>query len=108
MTSGEPVHIAALPEPLRWLGEPVAWSARGESELTLTAGPRTDRFADPQRAREPVLNAPALVCPVGGDFRLSAQVSVEFAATYDAGVLIVHASDSVWAKPSSSTATRCG
>lgn len=98
MTSREPVRIAALPQPLRWLAEPVAWSARGENELTLAAGPRTDRFADPQRTREPTLNAPALVCTVDGDFRLSAQVSVDFAATYDAGVLIVHASDSVWAK----------
>lgn len=98
MAGDEYVSIAALPLPLRWLAEPQSWSSPDEQSLTLTAGPRTDRFADPQRVAVPVLNAPALVGEPSGDFRLSALVTVDFAATYDAGVLILHASDSVWAK----------
>src|SRR5580704_17213624 len=33
-----------------------------------------------------------------GDFTLAAQVSVEFASTYDAGVLLLHAAERQWAK----------
>ena len=98
MTVDEHVSIAALPLPLRWLAEPQSWSSPDAASLTLTAGPRTDRFADPQLAAGPVLNAPALVAEPSGDFRLSARVTVDFAATYDAGVLILHASDRAWAK----------
>ena len=73
--------------PLRWLGDPQSWSVPGEDSLLVDAGPRTDWFVDPQRAREPKLNAPALVGDAGGDFLLSARVTVDFAGTYDAGVL---------------------
>ena len=98
MAGDEYVSIAALPLPLRWLAEQQSWSSPDAASLTLTAGPRTDWFVDPQRAAAPVLNAPALVAEPSGDFRLSARVTVDFAATYDAGVLILHASDRVWAK----------
>jgi regulation of enolase protein 1 (concanavalin A-like superfamily) len=84
--------------PLRWLTEPADWSSPDGTSLTLVAGPRTDGFADPQGA-EPVLNAPGLVGdPGGSDYLLSASVSVDFAATYDAGVLLLHADDRAWAK----------
>jgi uncharacterized protein len=94
----EQVRIAALPMPLMWLVEPQSWSSPDGESLTLTAGPRTDRFADPQGSAAPILNAPALVGDPSGDFRLRARVTVGFAGTYDAGVLILHASDRVWAK----------
>ena len=55
-------------------------------------------FVDPQQSAEPKLNAPVLVGDPSGDFLLSARVTVDFAATYDAGVLVLYASDSVWAK----------
>ena len=96
--AAEHVTIAALPMPLRWLAEPRSWSIPDGESLSLTAGPGTDRFADPQLAAEPTLNAPALVGGPSGDFRLSARVTVDFEATYDAGLLILHASDRVWAK----------
>jgi regulation of enolase protein 1 (concanavalin A-like superfamily) len=84
--------------PLRWLAEPQSWSVPGGTSLLVAAGPRTDRFADPQRSAGPVMNAPALVGDPKGDFLLSARVSVDFAETYDAGVLILHRNDSEWAK----------
>lgn len=98
MTSAGHVTIAALPMPLRWLAEPESWSTPDGASLLLTAGPRTDRFADPRRAAEPKLNAPALVGDPSGDFCLSARVTVDFAGTFDAGALILHASDRLWAK----------
>ncbi|HEY7795651.1 MAG TPA: DUF1349 domain-containing protein [Gaiellaceae bacterium] len=97
MTSGTG-RPAALPFPLEWLTEPASSSVRDDGSLVVTSGPRTDWFADPQRTAEPKLDAPALLGRVGGDFLLSARVTVDFAATYDAGVLVVHVSDRVWAK----------
>lgn len=64
----------------------------------MAAGPRTDWFVDPQLSAEPRLNAPALVGDPSGDFLLSARVTVDFTATYDAGVLALYSSDRVWAK----------
>ena len=65
--------------------------------MRIEAGPRTDLFADPQGA-EPIANAPALVARVGGTFQLSARVRVEFADTFDAGVLLVWLHERAWAK----------
>ena len=90
--------IAAMPMPLRWLTEPQSWSVPDDSSLLVTAGPRTDWFADPQLSAEPTLNAPALVGDPSGDFLLRARVTVDFAATFDAGVLVLYESDGVWAK----------
>ena len=69
-----------------------------EETLTLTAGPRTDLFVDPQGA-EPALNAPRQLTDLpAGDFQLSARVTVDHAATFDAGVLLLYANDRAWAK----------
>jgi regulation of enolase protein 1 (concanavalin A-like superfamily) len=98
VTLDERVTIDALPMPLRWLKEPMSSRVPDEASLIVTAGPRTDWFVDPQRPGEPTLNAPALVGDPRGDFLLSARVTVDFAATYDAGVLFLYAGDGVWAK----------
>jgi regulation of enolase protein 1 (concanavalin A-like superfamily) len=94
----EHVSIAAVPMPLRWLTEPQTWSVPGGASLLIAAGPRTDRFIDPRLAAEPKLNAPALVGDPSGDYLLSARVTVGFAERFDAGVLVLHAGDRVWAK----------
>src|SRR5262245_60600575 len=93
-----PVTIALLPMPLRWLQGPQSWHVPDEASLHVAAGPRTDWFVDPQRPTEATMNAPALVGPSSGDFLLSARVTVDFAATYDAGVLVLHERDDLWAK----------
>ena len=98
MVADERTSIAALPMPLRWLTEPQSWSIPDATSLLVDAGPRTDWFVDPQLSAEPTLNAPALVGDPSGDFLLSARVTVDFAATYDAGVLALYASDRIWAK----------
>ncbi len=98
MSFGAPVSIAALPMPLRWLREPQSWTTPDDASLVVVAGPLTDWFIDPQQSAEPKRNGPALVGEASGDFLLSARVTVEFAATYDAGVLVLYANDDVWAK----------
>ena len=90
-------QIDAMPMPLRWLAPPARWRCEGSS-LELAAHPRTDWFVDPSGARAPILDGAALVGDVAGDFLLSARITVAFAATFDAGVLMVHVSDTVWAK----------
>lgn len=93
----EPGLLLGLPFELSWLREPKSWSIVRRA-LTIEAGPQTDWFVDPAGEARPVLNAPALVGAVGGDFILSARVSVVFGATFDAGVLMLHFGDRCWAK----------
>jgi regulation of enolase protein 1 (concanavalin A-like superfamily) len=90
--------IPGLPMPLRWLSEPVRSDVSEDGSLLIEAGPRTDWFVDPQGEAEPVLNAPALVGDPSGDYLLSARVRVDFAAAYDAGVLVLYAGERLWAK----------
>ncbi len=78
--------------------------------VTVSAQPRTDIFIDPGNGSagaganatlnaESMLNAATLLGDVPeGDFRLSARVTVGFAATFDAGVLLVWLDERHWAK----------
>lgn len=81
-----------------------AWKL-GEQSSTVaaTAGPHTDIFIDPGGSApldaESMLNAATLLgVPPAGDFRLSARVTVGFAATYDAGVLLLWIDERHWGK----------
>ena len=96
MTSEPTPRLPALPFPLRWLLPPQEWTT-DEASLTIAAGPRTDWFVDPG-TREAKPGAPALVGRFEGDFVLSARVEVDFAATYDAGALVVWGHERSWAK----------
>src|SRR3954449_3374060 len=66
--------------------------------LTLTAAGRTDMFADPAGADQLPDAGRFVGLPPGGDFTLAARVRVEFASTFDAGVLLVYAAERQWAK----------
>lgn len=66
-------------------------------DLTIAAGGGTDHFVDPATSRV-ILNAPRVLGDPGSQFQLSACLDVEFAATFDAGVLMLWADDDVWAK----------
>ncbi|HKT44408.1 MAG TPA: DUF1349 domain-containing protein [Gaiellaceae bacterium] len=65
--------------------------------MRIEAGPRTDLFVDPQGAA-PMLNASTSLSRADGMFQLSAHVYVEFAETFDAGVLLVWFDERTWAK----------
>ena len=71
--------------------------SRLPTSLSLTAGAGTDLFVDPQGG-PPVLNAPRVLARPAGDFQLSARVTVDFAATFDAGVLVLYEHGGAWAK----------
>jgi hypothetical protein len=93
----EAIEIDGLPAPLHWHVAPERWSLQSGT-LTIEAGAQTDWFADPAAERELLTSGPVLAGLVAGDFQLSARVTVEFASTFDAGVLMLHAGDRTWAK----------
>lgn len=95
-----PQTIPGVPFPLSQTHS-LEWTV-GPNSLAATAPARTDIFIDPAARVEGegiVLNAPALLgTPDEGDYQLSARVTVDFAATADAGVLLLWADDHNWAK----------
>ena len=94
---GLAVQLSSLPMPLRWDVEPVRYEADDQA-LRIEAGPKTDIFIDPA-GDGTYLNAPRLLgAPPAGDFQFSARVSVDFAADFDAGALLLWADEQRWAK----------
>jgi regulation of enolase protein 1 (concanavalin A-like superfamily) len=80
------------------------WRLDGETGIvTVSAAPHTDIFIDPRDATmlnaESMLNAATLLgVPPEGDFQLSARVAVDFASTFDAGVLLLWVDERRWGK----------
>ena len=97
------LNVPGLPFTLSPSSE-AAWTiVEAPATVTATAAPHSDIFIDPgsdtQLNAESMLNAATLLGdPPDGDFQFSARVSVEFASTYDAGVLLVWINDRHWGK----------
>jgi len=94
------LKLPSLPFTLEPAGSPPLGCRVQHGVPTLTAEANTDLFVDPAGA-EPanIPDAGRFVgLPPAGDFTLAAQVSVEFASMYDAGVLLLHARERHWAK----------
>jgi regulation of enolase protein 1 (concanavalin A-like superfamily) len=91
------MELHPLPMALEWQVAPADWSIGPDGSLHVAAGPRTDRFADPGGAPAKD-DAPRFFGPVEGDFVLSARVTAELRATFDAGALVLHAADDAWVK----------
>ena len=90
------ISIPNLPLPLRWQVAPERWSADGGA-LAITSGASTDLFVDPDGGAV-TLNAPCALVSPPGDFMLSARVTVDFAAMYDAGALLLYQGERAWGK----------
>jgi regulation of enolase protein 1 (concanavalin A-like superfamily) len=100
---GVPFPLTASPADL-WRADDAAGT------VTVSAQARSDIFIDPASSSagagagaalnaESMLNAPTLLGEAPeGDFQLSARVSVDFAATFDAGVLLLWADERHWGK----------
>lgn len=92
-------HLSAVPGPLHWKNDPAQWQVGADNSLTIAAGGRTDWFVDPSGSQGAASNAPvALFTPPDEHFLLSARLTVQFAAQFDAGVLMLYERDDVWAK----------
>jgi regulation of enolase protein 1 (concanavalin A-like superfamily) len=90
------LEVTGIPSVLRSAG-PGRWQVEGDS-LVGEAGATTDLFVDPGSGAE-TTNAPRLqFTPPDGDFQFSARVEVNFADTYDAGVMLLWVDGRTWAK----------
>lgn len=93
---GLPFAVSPSPE--------TAWTVAEESgTVTAMATPHSDIFIDPGPGTPPdvgaTLDAPTLLgLPPDGDFQFSARVTVDFTATYDAGVLLLWVDERHWGK----------
>ncbi len=86
-----------LHKQFEWKNQPISSTIEGE-RLSISAGAQTDWFVDPAGGMSKV-NAPAaLFALADAHFVLSARVTVDFASTYDAGVLVIYERDDCWAK----------
>lgn len=92
------ITLGALPGPLSWRNDPVEAATEADGRLVITAGSQTDWFIDPAGAAVKSDAPVAFFTPPDATFRLSARVTVGFASTYDAGVMLVHLRDDLWAK----------
>lgn len=91
------VHLQPIAAPLTWDVPPSAFDVDDAESLSITAGPKTDLFRHP-RGDSVVVNAPRLLFAPAAEYLLSARVAVDFRSTFDAGVLVVYASETLWAK----------
>jgi uncharacterized protein len=98
MPADQSFTLSSIPATMTWKNQPSESTSAAAQQISITAGAGTDWFVSP--AGEHVKsNAPiALFVPPDQTYCLQARVTVEFAATYDAGTLLVYANDTLWAK----------
>ncbi len=90
--------LPSVPGELYWKNPPLDWKVEPGPSLAILAGEATNWFVDPGGTVAED-NAPAaLFAPPNENFLLSAKVTVEFASTFDAGVLQVRERDDLWGK----------
>ncbi len=92
------IKHAAIPVDMQWMNDPVAWQIDGQNRLTIAAGKATNWFIDPMGGRAEASGPVAAFTPENKNFILSAKVHVDFASTFDAGALQVHAQPDHWIK----------
>jgi regulation of enolase protein 1 (concanavalin A-like superfamily) len=85
-----------LPGPLQWINTAASWKEEN-GVLQIVAPGKTDLFVDPAGGMVKD-DSPRAVFAPDLQFTLSAHVRVDFAATYDAGVLVLCADGLHWAK----------
>ena len=89
--------VSTIPSQMNWINQPVGWNVE-ENKLSVEAGQNTDWFIDPAGTTSNH-NAPvAVFIPPENTFLLKAKVTVEFASTFDAGVLFLYGKADHWAK----------
>ena len=91
-----PIAVAGVPFELTWEGELAGWRDTGDS-LEITAAANTDWFFDPGGPTRRA-NVPRLMGSPVGDFQLSAKVTVDLLATFDAGAIVLAVDEQHWAK----------
>ncbi|HEY3402804.1 MAG TPA: DUF1349 domain-containing protein [Ohtaekwangia sp.] len=96
LSQSEKFRINSIPTELTWRINPIQWKFEKDT-LTIHAGAKTDLFIDPQDEYS-VDNSPRALLMPAPPFLLSCRVDLDFAADYDAGVLMLYAEKNTWAK----------
>lgn len=89
-------RINSIPHPLTIENNPLKILTEGNS-LTLTAGPGTDMFRDPNVTYN-TDNAPKALFKPAEDFILSCAIEHDFTAKWDGGAIILAGDDRNWVK----------
>jgi regulation of enolase protein 1 (concanavalin A-like superfamily) len=98
MPANQSFTLSSIPATMTWKNQPSESTGAAGQQIRITTGAETDWFISPAGGLVKS-NAPiALFVPPDHAFCLRARVTVEFAATYDAGTLFVYAHDALWAK----------
>ncbi len=93
------LHLPGVPFPLEPSGTPACPASVAGGTLTLASGPKSDLFIDPAGDEATRPDAGRWTgLPGEDDFTFSARVTVAFASTFDAGVLLLYLSERRWAK----------
>ena len=91
--------LPGVPFPFESSGTPACQATMDGGTLTLLAGPKSDLFIDPAGDEATRPDAGRWTgLPGESDFTFAARVTVGFASTFDAGVLLLHLSERRWAK----------
>lgn len=91
------VTLKAIPGAMHWSSAPASFAVRGDDAMEIVAPRQTDWFVSPFDGGGRS-NAPWLLFDAGADFVLRAKVTVDFKSHWDAGVLVVYADATHWAK----------
>jgi hypothetical protein len=93
------LHLPGVPFPFTSSGSPACQASMDGGTLTLASGPKSDLFIDPAGDEATRPDAGRWTgLPGEDDFTFSARVTVAFASTFDAGVLLLYLSERRWAK----------
>ena len=90
--------IPGIPVAANWRNQPESWEILPDQRLIIKAGERTDLFLSPSGDLRSDNSPAALFMVPEKDFILSAKVTVNFHSAYDAGVLLLHITDTLWGK----------
>lgn len=90
------LSIPTIPKEIAWVNTPLDWQFK-DGALTLTGGKGSRLFVDPQ-GESRADSAPMALFAPDEQFLFSAKVKVDFKAVFDAGVLVVYADSTQWAK----------
>jgi hypothetical protein len=90
------VKIPSIPHFLKWDNSPVKYSSKN-GVLSITAGPKTDMFRDPNVTYN-TDNAPKLLFTADEDFILSASIQHSFTHKWDGGAIVLLEDSLNWIK----------
>jgi uncharacterized protein len=92
----EAASVPGIAGEFEWKNTPAGWRST-VTGLTIESGAETDWYISPIDGAVHD-NAPLLLFRPAGDFVLTARVTLDIRAQWDAGCLFAYADDSTWAK----------